>query len=253
MPPHLFSAEYYRSLAAIEAKHPWARAMRRTGLALLSRYASEAALLLDAGCGTGGFLLDAGAERAVGGDLAPEALVIARSRGVRRLARFSAEALPFRAGVFGAVVANDVLQHLVAPECFVAEAARALRPGGALVLRTAARRGLPGRRHRDTADYRQWSPRELRRLLDAAGFDVRFCGRANVLPSLLADLRAAGAPAPEGDVGLELAPDEPPWKAALLTAYWNLERLALVRLGLPAPGGHTLFAAAIRRRSAPGC
>lgn len=253
MPPHLFTPEYYRSLAAIEARHPWARAMRRTGRRLLERFAGREPRLLDVGCGTGGFLLETGDETAVGGDLAPQALTIARGRGFSRLALFSADAMPFRNAAFDAVVANDVLQHLRAPERFAAEAARVLRPDGTLIVRTAARRGLPGRRHRDTPDYRQWSPGILSALLDAAGFDVRFCRRVNYLPSLLADLRAAASPPPQGDTGLELAADEPPWKASLLGAYWALERFWLLRLGLPSPGGHTLFAAAIRRRSAPGC
>jgi SAM-dependent methyltransferase len=46
----------------------------------------------------------------------------------------SAEALPFGDATVGALVLFDVLHHLPAPRQFFAEAARALRPGGRIVL-----------------------------------------------------------------------------------------------------------------------
>ena len=46
----------------------------------------------------------------------------------------SAEALPFDDATVGALVLFDVLHHLPAPRRFFAEAARALRPGGRIVM-----------------------------------------------------------------------------------------------------------------------
>lgn len=48
--------------------------------------------------------------------------------------RLSGEALPFAAASLGAVVCFDVLHHLPAPARFLAEAQRALVPGGRVVL-----------------------------------------------------------------------------------------------------------------------
>jgi hypothetical protein len=64
----------------------------------------------------------------------------------------------------------------------------------------------------------------------------------NWLPSVAADLRACRRPAPVGDVGLKvaLAPVDG-IRRALLSSYWYLEQIALLRLGLRLPGGHTLL------------
>jgi SAM-dependent methyltransferase len=45
-----------------------------------------------------------------------------------------AEALPFRAGAFDAVLSTQVLEHVPAPAAMLAEAHRVLTPGGILVL-----------------------------------------------------------------------------------------------------------------------
>jgi SAM-dependent methyltransferase len=50
------------------------------------------------------------------------------------IGRASADALPFGAAQFDAVLLLDVLEHLANPAAAVAEARRALRPGGVLLL-----------------------------------------------------------------------------------------------------------------------
>jgi SAM-dependent methyltransferase len=59
----------------------------------------------------------------------------------------NATALPFLAGVFDAVVAVNVLDHLPDPTVAVGEAHRVLAPGGALVAATASRRDSPELAH----------------------------------------------------------------------------------------------------------
>jgi len=46
----------------------------------------------------------------------------------------SADAFPFAAGTFDAVLATQLIEDLAQPEVFFAEAARVLRPGGSLIL-----------------------------------------------------------------------------------------------------------------------
>jgi SAM-dependent methyltransferase len=91
--------------------------------------------LLDVGCGTGHVSARAASLGAVvtGVDVAPS--MVAAASALVPEASFvvgSAEALPFDAGAFDAVVANFVLLHVGRQEVALAEMARVLRPGGGL-------------------------------------------------------------------------------------------------------------------------
>lgn len=253
--PKILTPEYYERLQAIERKHPWTRAMRRLSFDLLKRQAGgdRGLKLLDAGCGTGLFLTECSKEipgaQPTGIDVSVHGLRAAQSLGVQRLAVADSAGLPFREAEFDAIACHDVLQHLAEShlERTLREFARILRPNGALVVRTAARRGLPGKRHRDSEDYRQWEPATLAAALKGQGFEVEFLTRVNWLPSLLADLKAAGRPRPKGDVGLNLNPnDGAGWKGSVLQNYWALERRMVLATGW-SPGGHTLIALARKR------
>ena len=252
----IFSREYYRALHDIERRHPWARAMRRLEEALFDRFVKGDGPVrtLDAGCGAGIFLAELTALRPQvepwGGDAAREALRLAMHTGRRRFTQFDARKLPFSDASFDLLLSNDVLQHLGrnGGEEALREAARVLRPGGVLIARTAARRGLLWGRHRDTRDYCQWKRRPFRHLLRQSGLEPRFAARVNWLPSLLADLRGLFGPRPVGDVGLELRADEPLWKERLLEVYWRWERRLILHLHARLPLGHSLVAVAVKRR-----
>ncbi|MEX2301642.1 MAG: class I SAM-dependent methyltransferase [Bryobacterales bacterium] len=257
--PKILSPEYYERLKAVEARHPWAKAMRRLSFDLLRRGLGgvQRPKVLDAGCGTGLFLRECGAKfdgpELTGFDVSPYGLQAARALGLQRLAVADTGELPFGAAEFHVVVCHDVLQHLAAADAgrTLREFARVLLPDGRLLVRTAARRGLPGKRHQDTADYRQWVPATLSAALEDGGFEVEFMARVNWLPSLLADLRALSRPRPQGDVGLALNPyDGAGWKGSLLRKYWALERRLVVRAGLRLGLGHTLICLA---RKGPRC
>jgi ubiquinone/menaquinone biosynthesis C-methylase UbiE len=89
---------------------------------------------LDLGCGTGRNLpLFQDAVRAIGLDPSPEMLRKARTRGPRiPLVRGSAEALPFKPGVFDTVVCGLVFCSVPDPRRGLAEVTRVLAPGGTL-------------------------------------------------------------------------------------------------------------------------
>jgi ubiquinone/menaquinone biosynthesis C-methylase UbiE len=115
----------------------------QTEIAFLTQPLAPGMRVLDAGCGSG-ILLDAAA-RAVGSagavvglDVSPEALAVSRLRSALNrncgvewadLAR----GIPWSDDSFDAVLCHRLLEELPDPEAFVRDAARVLRPGGAVV------------------------------------------------------------------------------------------------------------------------
>ena len=119
-------------------RNPWLAAKLRERFA--DRAPSDIAVL-DVGCGAG-FLSNALASdgfRVVGLDLSVESLEVARrfdaTRSVRHV-RGDAAGLPFASASFDAICMMDVLEHVEDPAAVIAEAARALRPGGVIFFHT---------------------------------------------------------------------------------------------------------------------
>lgn len=153
--------------------------------------------LLDVGCGFGEIAGWAAAElgcRAIGID--PSAEAVAEATRQFPDARFlvgTAEALPFPDASFDTLVSLEVVEHLPDPERFFSEAARVLRPGGALVVQTP---NYPIKRLYDVLYWllrRKSDPwddpthvtpfsfRRMRRLAIAAGFRPELLVGRNVL------------------------------------------------------------------------
>jgi SAM-dependent methyltransferase len=141
--------------------------------------------LLDAGTGTGRMLelLAPHAKRAVGIDVSPEMLAIARDRLARQnLPQVQVRLgdiyrLPFANGSggangaagFDAVLFHQVLHYLDDPGAAVVEAARVMRPGGRLAIADFAPHSLEFLRD-DYAHRRLgFSDREVKSWFDAAG------------------------------------------------------------------------------------
>jgi ubiquinone/menaquinone biosynthesis C-methylase UbiE len=135
---------------------------------------------LDAGTGTGRMLelLAPHARRAIGIDVSPEMLAIARDRLAReKLPEVQVRLgdiyrLPFANGGdagFDAVLFHQVLHYLDDPGAAVAEAARVMRPGGRLAIADFAPHGLEFLRD-DYAHRRLgFSDREVKSWFDTAG------------------------------------------------------------------------------------
>lgn len=137
--------------------------------------------LLDAGTGTGRMLelLAPQVKRAVGVDVSPEMLAIARDRLMRsnlahcQVRQGDTYRLPFPSGGalggFDAVLFHQVLHYLDDPGAAVAEAARVMRPGGRLLIADFAQHDLEFLRQ-DFAHRRLgFSDREVQGWFAAAG------------------------------------------------------------------------------------
>ena len=182
--------EQYELMYRQEERHWWYAGMRRISAALLDRYAtaddrgSGCPEILDAGCGSGGmtrFLEGYG--RVTGVDLAPEAIDLARHRGVGRLVRGSVCALPFAATSFDLVTSFDVLYHLAVDDDRAAfsELHRVLRPGGLLLVRLPAYNWIRGDHDRAVHTRHRYTRGELTGRLREAGFRVEHATYANAV------------------------------------------------------------------------
>lgn len=138
---------------------------------------------LEIGIGTARFAAPLGVRFGV--DPALEMLTDAARRGVS-VAGGTAEALPFRDGVFDYTLVVTTICFVDSPRAMLDEARRVLRPGGALIIGFIDRLSAIGRHyeaHREeSAFYREatfYSASDVEDMLRSAGFTVR--GRAQTL------------------------------------------------------------------------
>ena len=176
-------AEYRRMFEA-EQRQWWYAGQRAVALALFEPWAGARKLrLLDAGCGTGYNLLAfAGFGSTLGIDLSPDAIRLCRERGVRAV-RGSVLRLPFADAAFDAATSFDVIYHdWVSDErAAVAEMARVLKPGGALLVRVPALELLRGAHDAEVLTRRRYTLGELRALVEGCGLSVLRSTYANSL------------------------------------------------------------------------
>jgi SAM-dependent methyltransferase len=235
----------YALMDAAEEAMWWYRALH---LRLLAALDGVEGAVLDAGCGTGGFMRRLGAARpelaVFGVDFSPAAAARARAKSGAPAAGASVLALPFADASFEAVVSADVLCHRsVEPAAALAEFARVLKPGGRLVLNLPAHDWLMSAHDRRVHTARRSTAGGVRRLLAEAGYEAV---RSRYWNSLLLPLMAAErkllarGPGAASDV-------KPfhPWLDAAFFAATEAER----RLGLAMPAGGSVMAVA--RRAAP--
>lgn len=104
-------------------------------LALVERYVAPDSSLLDAGCGMGDLMRRLEESYYVKGcDIAEPLLEIARERGLDVSNSFI-EDMPYPDECFDAVVATDILEHVLDLNAALRELLRVLKPGGFLIVR----------------------------------------------------------------------------------------------------------------------
>ena len=231
----------YRHIYDLEDTHWWYRNLHALVREHVARYAPAQPVLVDVGCGTGGFLHALSPEaRGYGVDMHAEALRLAHTRPGVAVCRGTAQRLPFMDASVDVVVSLDVIYHAAVtdPGAAVAEMARVLKPDGLLVLNLPAYDWL--RSGHDVAIHtaRRFSRNHVRRLLEDAALLPIVLTHWNTLlfPSALA-VRLLRRNQQESDLR---APA--PWMNRTLHNLLALERTMLRRV--PLPFGLSIFAVA---------
>ena len=224
------------------------RALHRRRVHELARWLPAGpARVLDAGCGTGGFiraLQPARPEWAVTGvDLSPLACALARERTGAEIVEGSITALPFGDGAFDAVATGDVLYHVADTVTALREFARVVRPGGVVVVNEPAYKWLWSYHDEAVESKHRFTRPELAAQFRAAGLEVKFASYANMLPLPLVVARRKLLPPaqPTSDVLLYPAPVE-----AMFSVMAGLEH-AWIQRGWALPAGSSVFVAGVKR------
>lgn len=247
--PVSYDPAFFARLRALEAGSFWFRARNALIAAALRRFFPRARDCAEIGCGTG-FVLEGLARlrpglRLTGVDAFSLGLAYARGRVPQaRFVRADARRLPFREA-FDAIGAFDVLEHIRDDEAVLAEMARALRPGGGLLLTAPQHPRLWSPADEQAGHVRRYTRRELIGKVHGAGFDVvAATGFVSLLLPALALLRQAQMRRSEEAslAGLAL----PRTLDASLGVVMALERRAILR-GFSFPFGGSLFLAARRK------
>jgi len=240
--------DYYARLHAVEEQHWWHAGMRDITAALLRERLERGHLsLLDAGCGTGGFLGWAARtgsfDRVCGVDISAEAVELARQAVPgAELHVAPVDELPFADRSFDVAVLNDVLQHVEERDvdAGLRELRRVLRQNGVLLVRTN------GGRHarRERADWRLYDVGSLRDELAAAGFDIVRITYVNTVLSMWGAARGRAPTAPTTTT-CGIPAEAGPAANAVGRTLLGLEARVLRHPRVSLPYGHTLLAMAV--------
>ncbi|HUZ71419.1 MAG TPA: class I SAM-dependent methyltransferase [Stellaceae bacterium] len=247
----------YDRLAAVEDRMWWFRGLHANLIAAWERNRPPAPRdaagacrkwrVLDAGCGTGGFLarLKVRAPEATAFGLERDfaACVLAQAKSGCAVVLGSVDALPFPDQSFDAILSADVLCHRgVAERAALGEFHRCLRPGGIVVLNLPAYRWLHAAHDEAVHNRRRFHRQELLTLLAGAGFAAPRATHWNSLlfPLMLVRRKLAQDRRGASEVRLLPAPVERAFSLCLA-----IER-RLVAAGVALPYGGSILATAVR-------
>lgn len=229
----------------VEDLHWWYRGLRGLIQSAWNAYAPRpSGNILDIGCGTGANLaLFADETSAAGIDYSSAALERCRQRGLTRVARADAQALPFGSESFDGALMMDVLYHRDVSNKVHAltEAARVLRPKGILLTNVPAYQWLYSSHDEAIHTGRRFTRQELLTLIESAGLEpLRATYWNTVLFPAIAMLRLSRRHSSHQTSDLEGYSDNP--AGGLLRGILAMERVAMRFVNLPF--GLSIFAVA---------
>jgi len=189
----------FANIAQCEREFWWYRGMEKILFRVLDSTLKERPPVRDvveAGCGTG--YMASRLEQRYGWrmfptDLQSQGLRYGMERGVQRMAQAEIGALPFADGCFDALVTLDVMVYVPRGDegRVIGELARVVKPGGLVVLRTAALEVLRSHHAEFTGEIQRYTRSQILRRASEAGICVLRCTYANslLMPIALAKFR----------------------------------------------------------------
>lgn len=240
----------YDKLDRAEDRMWWFAAMHANLLAAAQRSAIDGPRLpiLDAGCGTGGFLSRLAAKycgRAVIGlDLDLQACTRAAIKSARPVCAGSINDLPFANNALAAIFSADVLCHEGVDEHrALRQFHRCLCQNGWLILNLPAYRWMLSRHDSAVSNVRRYTATSLRHLLKAVGFRLVYISYWNALLLPLMVIARKLVPQDSGaasDVKLY------PRSVEMLCRAATTLEAAILRRGVRLPFGGSILAVAVK-------
>ena len=240
----------YDRLDRIEDRMWWFAALHANLLAAAQRSAIDRLDLpiLDAGCGTGGFLSRLAAKycgsAVIGLDLDLRACTRAAVKSARPVCAGSINDLPFANNALAAIFSADVLCHEGVDEHrALRQFHRCLCQNGWLILNLPAYRWMLSRHDSAVSNVRRYTATGLRRLLKVVGFRPVYISYWNALLLPLMVIARKLVPQDRGVVSdVKLYPGS---VEMLCRAATTLEA-AILRRGVRLPFGGSILAVAVK-------
>jgi ubiquinone/menaquinone biosynthesis C-methylase UbiE len=129
------------------------------------------ARILDAGCGSGRFMVELAKRGEVTGvELSDTSVVLARRREIGEVVAGSVLEMPFADASFDLAVSLDVIEHLEDDIAALRELRRVVAPGGALLVTVPAYQWLWSGHDEINHHHRRYTRRTLQRAAEQAGW-----------------------------------------------------------------------------------
>jgi SAM-dependent methyltransferase len=155
-----------------EDRHWWYRGRRTVLDGVIAQLGLPAnARILDAGCGSGRFMVELAKLGAVTGvELSETSVALARKRALGEVIAGSVLEMPFADDSFDLAVSLDVIEHLQDDLAALRELRRTVAPGGALLVTVPAYQWLWSGHDEINHHHRRYTRRSLQHAAEQAGW-----------------------------------------------------------------------------------
>ncbi|MGD1057391.1 MAG: class I SAM-dependent methyltransferase [Solirubrobacteraceae bacterium] len=155
-----------------EDRHWWYRGRRTVLDGVIAELGLPAnARILDAGCGSGRFMVELAKRGTVTGvELSDTSVALAQRRAIGEVVAGSVLEMPFPDANFDLAVSLDVIEHLQDDLAALREFRRVVAPGGALLVTVPAYQWLWSSHDEINHHHRRYTRRSLQRVAEQAGW-----------------------------------------------------------------------------------